>query len=577
MKHQISEFHKIKQQIAFVLLGSLLLHLPTTLNAQTDLPEKVKSMKHHEVPDDSYLPRDESKGTSPAMKFRNINFFTTQVNVNSQGENMLGDAANEPSIAVDPGNPDRMVIGWRQFDNVASNFRQAGYGYTTDGGETWTFPGPINPGVFRSDPVLDADAQGNMYYNSLTKTDGGSYYCDVYKSVDGGSGWDNGTYAAGGDKQWMRVDKTNGPGSGNNYSFWTTYFSSCSPNSFTRSTDYGNSYDECSFVDGEPAWGTLAIGFDSELYLAGRTDEGQIIVAKSTSAAHGDLDVNWDFVSEVDLDGSPYAECDVNPVGLVGQVWVDVDISDGPGSGNIYVLSSVWRYSNEDRGDVMFAKSTDGGLSWSDPQRINTDPTEDEFQWFGTMSVAPNGRIDVVWLDTRGAPAEVKYSALYYSYSVDQGETWSENSILSPIFNSHIGWPNQEKMGDYFDMVSTNKYAHLAWANTLNGEQDVYYGRIEPFYDNIVNHNQSDLFYLKSYPNPFKNKVTIQYELHEKTHVELGIYNLYGQEVMKIANGTQEAGVHTRSIDDFHLPEGTYFCRLLAGNQTETTSLVLIK
>ncbi len=61
-----------------------------------------------------------------------------------------------------------MAIGWRQFNTVTSNFRQAGYGYTTNGGQTWTFPGVIEPGVFRSDPVLDSDVDGNFYYNSLT-------------------------------------------------------------------------------------------------------------------------------------------------------------------------------------------------------------------------------------------------------------------------------------------------------------------------------------------------------------------------------------------------------------------------
>ena len=48
--------------------------------------------------------------------------------------------------------------------------------------------------------------------------------------------------------------------------------------------------------------------------------------------------------------------------------------------------------------DVMFARSTDGGLTFSAPLRINDDginPTK--WHWFGTFSVAPNGRLDAVW------------------------------------------------------------------------------------------------------------------------------------------------------------------------------------
>src|SRR3954469_2827029 len=93
-----------------------------------------------------------------------------QVNVNSLGQDIVGDAANEPSICVDPTNPNRMAIGWRQFNNVESNFRQAGWGFTSDGGVHWTFPGVLQNNVFRSDPVLNADNTGKFYYLSLLQS-----------------------------------------------------------------------------------------------------------------------------------------------------------------------------------------------------------------------------------------------------------------------------------------------------------------------------------------------------------------------------------------------------------------------
>ena len=95
-------------------------------------------------------------------------WVSIQVNVDEFGNNIPGDAANESSLAIDPTNSERIAIGWRQFDTIASNFRQAGWGHSNDGGQSWTFPGVIEPGVFRSDPVLDADSDGNFYYYSLT-------------------------------------------------------------------------------------------------------------------------------------------------------------------------------------------------------------------------------------------------------------------------------------------------------------------------------------------------------------------------------------------------------------------------
>ena len=51
---------------------------------------------------------------------------------------------------------------------------------------------------------------------------------------------------------------------------------------------------------------------------------------------------------------------------------------------------------------------------------------------------------------------------------------------MTPAWNSHIGWPNQNKIGDYYDMVSDDTGSGLAYSATFNGEQDVYYMRIEP-------------------------------------------------------------------------------------------------
>ncbi|NQT77580.1 MAG: T9SS type A sorting domain-containing protein [Bacteroidetes bacterium] len=560
-----------------LLLLSLVLALPMISYSQgTDFAKKMSM--HHEVPgDNSFLLPLENAKTSAAYSFRSSGIFTTQVNVNQDGENILGDAANEPSIAVDPTNPDRMMIGWRQFDNVNNDFRQAGYGYTLDGGQTWTFPGVIDPGVFRSDPVLDCDADGNFYYNSLTLTPSDDFECTVYKIEDGGVEWDDGTYAWGGDKQWMRIDRTDGPGSGNNYSFWTQYWSICHPEYFTRSANAGYSFEPCVLVPGIPFWGTLAVGPDGELYVGGAGEYTDLVVSKSTNAQTPGSTITWNSSTSVDLDGTLNGWTPVNPSGLLGQLWVDVDVSDGPGRGNVYVLASVDRNSNTDPADVMFARSTDGGLNWDPPIRINDDPTVTKYQWFGSMSVAPNGRIDAVWLDTRADPWGALESALFYSYSVDQGVTWSVNEQLSDIFDPHLGWPQQNKMGDYFHMSSDEGGAHLAWANTLNGEQDVYYSFITPGSVGLGEADSDrDFMTLSNYPNPFREHTSISYTIGRKMKVRLVIYDVFGKEVMTLLDKEQEAGIHSLSYTAAGLQDGVYICRLYAGNKTESLRLVKV-
>lgn len=538
---------------------------------------------HQELPDDQFMPVPrEGQPTSSAYRFSSGNFITVQVNVNAQGQNIVGDAANEPSLAIDPTDPGRMVIGWRQFDAVSNNFRQAGYAYSIDGGQSWTFPGVIEPGVFRSDPVLGADSQGNFYYNSLTVS-GSDYLCTVFKSSDGGATWDFGTFAQGGDKQWMTIDKTGGPGRGHIYAYWTQSFSICFPGFFTRSTDNGAGFEDCVAIPNQPYWGTLATGPGGELY-AGGAGGNNFIVAKSSNAKDSSQVVSWDFASIVNLDGSISAfagSSSPNPGGLMGQAWIAVDCSGGPHHGNVYLLCSVNRFSNPDPLDVMFGRSTDGGLTWSAPARVNDDPATNAWQWFGTMSLAPNGRIDAVWLDTRDNPGSIN-SSLYYSCSTDGGVSWSPNERLSDAFNPHLGWPQQNKLGDYFDMISDETGAHLAWANTFNGEQDVYYSYIPGPAVGIADQYGAPAvagsFSLsQNYPNPFNPGTRIEFSLTKAAQVEIEVFNIRGEKIAALLNQPLTAGSYGIEFDGNGLANGVYLYRMKVGNAAKVRKMLLIK
>ena len=147
-------------------------------------------------------------------------FISYQVNVDQNGQNIVGDAANECAISVDPTNGNKMTIAWRQFNDVTSNFRQGGWGYTTDAGMHWTFPGVLQNNVFRSDPVTKSDETGQFFYLSLQSNAQQSFFCDdLWRSTNGGQTWTEQSpdRSAGGDKEWFTIDKTNGPGHGFQY------------------------------------------------------------------------------------------------------------------------------------------------------------------------------------------------------------------------------------------------------------------------------------------------------------------------------------------------------------------------
>jgi len=70
-------------------------------------------------------------------------------------------------------------------------------------------------------------------------------------------------------------------------------------------------------------------------------------------------------------------------------------------------------------------------------------------------------------------------SELYYSWSNDGGITWASTRPIRTAFDPSLGYPQQNKMGDYIGMVSLNEGACIAYTATFNGEEDIYFVRAE--------------------------------------------------------------------------------------------------
>jgi hypothetical protein len=485
---------KAYQLSARMAIGLLLLtiigYLPSALgqgHASAQMPSgKPRMTEPLEKPGmpPAYIYRLE---TGPRMISPFGLFTSFQVNVDENGNNILGDAANEPSISVDPTDGNKIAIGWRQFDSVQSDFRQAGYGFTTDGGTTWTFPGVLQDNVFRSDPVTNSDDTGTFFYLSLLVN---SFCGDIWRSTNGGQTWTEHSPDAGahsGDKEWFTIDKTpTSMGYGFQYQFWTE-FAACDFGGFNRSTDGGATWQTPISIPNFPQWGTLDVATNGDLFIGAGDSGSQFWCIRSSNAKDPNVTPSFDQVTTVNLGGSLLFGAAINPGGLAGQIFLAVDRSGTATNNNIYMIATVQQFSASNGSDVMFSRSTDGGVTFSAPQRITDDPVnQNKWHWFGTLAVAPNGRIDSVWLDTRNAANNID-SQLFYSWSTDGGATWAPNLPVSDSFNPHEGWPIQQKIGDYMTIVSDNTGGDVAYSATFNfnptsgqHEQDVYYVRVFP-------------------------------------------------------------------------------------------------
>lgn len=453
-----------------------------TPHSATGKPRMTEPLEKPATMPPAYIYRLE---TGPRMISEFNGFTSFQVNVDASGNNILGDAANETSITVDPTNHNRMAIGWRQFDSVQSDFRQGGWGFTTDAGTTWTFPGVLEPGVFRSDPVLKSDEIGNFFYMSLLE----SFCVNQYASLDFGQTWTRlqpDGEAGGADKQWFTIDKTDGPGHGFQYQS-TDGISGCVSGLFQRSTDGGVTWQPAIGIPNSPVWGTLDVDTNGNLFVGGGDEGSSFWCVRSSDAQNGNVTPTFDQVTSVNLGGSTLFGAAINPGGLAGQLFLAIDHSGTATNNNTYMLATVQQFSASNGSDIMFTRSTDGGVTFSAPQRITDDPVnQNKWHWFGTLAVAPNGRIDSVWLDTRNA-ANNTDSQLFYSWSTDGGVTWAPNVAVSDSFTPFEGYPVQNKIGDYITIVSDNTGGDVAYPATFNfnstsgqHEEDVYYVRVSP-------------------------------------------------------------------------------------------------
>lgn len=87
----------------------------------------------------------------------------------------------------------------------------------------------------------------------------------------------------------------------------------------------------------------------------------------------------------------------------------------------------------------------------------------------------------------------------------------------------------------------------------------------------------------QNYPNPFNPTTTISYSIPEASEVQVGIFNLLGQEVRSLATGEHQPGVYTAIWDGLNengvrVESGVYIYRMSSSaGFTATKKLVMLK
>jgi hypothetical protein len=516
----------------------------------------------------------------------NFNVFPQYTNVTIFTPT-LSYAPEEPSICINPKNINFLVAG--------ANINYVSY--STNGGTSWATAYGLQSSLYGvwGDPCIICDTTGAFYYFHLANPPSPGNWIDrmvCQKSTNNGASFTNpGTYTGlngtkAQDKEWAVVD----PRNNNIYITWTQFdeygtltqtdssrilFSKSLDGSNTWSTPIridklgGDCYDGDNTVEGA----VPCVGPNGEIYDAWagpkiRNTQWGIFFNKSTNGG-----TNW-LADPIYVCNQP-GGWDYMISGLQrsnGMPITCCDISNGPYRGNIYIGYSDSAGSLDH--DIKFVKSTNGGLNWSTPLRVNNDAAGKE-QFLPWMTVdQKNGHIYFVFYDRRNYTNTA--TDVYIARSTDGGNTFTNILISSSSFTPTSG----TFFGDYTNITAHNGRVRPIWAR-LQGTLSVLTALIDftSEVSNVTPNIPSEYKLEQNYPNPFNPTTQINYSVKENSFISLKVYNLVGQEIATLVNSNMQAGNYSINFDvsEYNMPSGVYFYRLNADNYTETKKMIVTK
>jgi BNR/Asp-box repeat len=137
--------------------------------------------------------------------------------------------------------------------------------------------------------------------------------------------------------------------------------------------------------------------------------------------------------------------------------------------GNVYI---GWAHYTLAASEIVFARSRDGGVTWSRPMRISTVnglPRDDNGNVNGfSGAVSPDGTLSVVWAGPRG---------ITFTRSHDGGKSFERSRAIIPMPSSVYDINGFEsRSGNGFPQIAAgrNRTLFVSWSDYRNGEIDVF-------------------------------------------------------------------------------------------------------
>ncbi len=423
--------------------------------------------------------------------------FSANCNGAPQSGTVFVNSEVEPFVAIDPNDSSHVVGVWQQdrWSNGGSNGLLTGV--TFNGGQSWKRTAaafsrcaggnPQNGGDYEraTDPWVTFAPNGDLYQISDSINDSNTTSAIlVSKSSDGGRTWSTPTTLLRdtaptvlNDKESITADPHN---SNLVYAIWDrlvfpqVHASAAAsehalgyrgPTWFSRTTDAGASWEPARIVydPGEvnqtigneivvtPS-GMLVDGFDLILNFNNSGKNRGLNVAYITSSDQG---ATWSGARIVDkLLSVGITDPDNGRAVRTGDIipsW-----AAGP-DGNLYAVWQDSRFSGGAHDDIAFSMSSDGGVTWSSPLKLNQSPSGVQ-AFTAAISVSADGTVGVTYYDFRNNTPAPGLTTDYWVVHCHGGCTsagnWSETHVDGPFNLEAAPFARGYFTGDYQGLAS---------------------------------------------------------------------------------------------------------------------------
>ncbi len=521
-----------------------------------------------------------------ATKGKILNFL--QININLS--NLLS-FDGEPYIAVNPANQNNIIAGWMRLrvDGKIWIATKASF----DKGQTWSAINfmPHDTTINGSADVSIAFHNSGVAYISWinfrqTPDTAGAVF--LSKSTDGGLTWgtpnkvidnfDKPDYPF--DRPWVAVDNSGGVNDGTVFvTSMTAYWVVGQHHIYLRTSSNSGAVwssvkqiDTTAFSVGSltTSYGGISIGKDGRAYIVFISYDVSISpYIRYYSVTTTDLGITFQrnvigtaFISG----GSGFTKAwsiDANPAinGNAVLTWVDN------------------RYGDY---DIILSKTTNGGLSWSAPIRVNDDAVyngiEQDMVW---ADFSPSGKLSVAWRDRRinGIGSIVPFD-IYTAVSSDTANSFSSNyrvtSVSSPYFlvpqgNSFIG------------CAMSDSSVYLNWGDYRNSpDWDIYFNKTDistltTSIKEVLQPIPLSFSLSQNYPNPFNPKTSITFAIPKSSFVNITVIDISGKELETLVNKYLKAGTYQTEWNGSNYSSGVYFYKIQSDSYTSTKRMTLVK